>query len=145
MRPSPFVCRPRALGALVVGGFALALASCSDDTAGSRPGAVDPSVAVGLQPGQINTFKEVDTALSAAKTKAGIEVTVTCTAQPGNVKIPKPTYAVTPADGIKVAGAAIKPERVGTYNVACTLNNAQKLTDVTPAQLVVVAGAAPTI
>lgn len=145
MRPSPFVCRPRALGALVVGGFALALASCSDDTAGSRPGAVDPSVAVGLQPGQINTFKEVDTALSAAKTKAGIEVTVTCTAQPGNVKIPKPTYAVTPADGIKVAGAAIKPERVGTYNVACTLNNAQKLTDVTPAQLVVVAGAATTI
>ncbi|MBM4345166.1 MAG: hypothetical protein FJ100_17485 [Deltaproteobacteria bacterium] len=123
----------------------LALAACSDDGAGSGPSAVDPSVAVGLQPGQINTFKEVDTALSAAKTKAGSEVTVTCTAQPGNVKIPKPTFVVTPADGLKVAGAALKAERAGTYNVACTLNNVHKLTDVSPAQLVVVAGPAATI
>jgi len=119
-------------------------ASCSDE----QPGAVapvDPSVAVGFKPGQINTFTDIDTALSATKVKAGVEVHVTCTAMPGGVVVPKPTFVVAPADGVKIAGDAITVERAGTYTVACVLNNSKKLADATPASLAVVAGPAKTI
>ena len=130
------------VGAVVCVGAAWA---CSDPTAGSGPQAVDPSVAVGLKPGQISTFTDIDTALAEAKVKAGIGVKVTCTAQPGGVPIPKPTFTVIPADGVKIVGDTIKTERVGTYAVACVLNNAKKLIDVSPAHLTVIAGQASSI
>lgn len=121
-----------------------ALAACSDPQATGSV-SVDPSVAVGFKPGQINTFSDIDTALSAEKVGAGTDVKVTCNAQPGTVLVPKPTFTVTPSDGVKIVGDLIKTERTGTYAVACFLNNSKKLNDASPAILTIIAGPATTI
>lgn len=118
------------------------LAACSDSNSSGNGGKVDPAAATGLPAGQFNTFNDIDTALSETKVAAGTDVKVICTASPGAVVVPKPTFSLTPATGISFAGDTIKTSKAGSYTVACTLNNSKKLVDVTPVILTVVAGPA---
>ena len=125
-------------------GLCLAVAACSDANSGKTTSAVDPSKALGLKPGQLNSFKFIETTLSADTTIAGQAVTVTCTAQPGNVVIPIPTYTVLPSSGVQVSGGSLTPTKTGSYQVACTLT-AVKVIDPSPASLIVNPGPATSI
>jgi len=117
---------------------------CSDSNPGKSGTGVDPSKALGLKPGQLKTFKFVQTTLSADTTVAGNPVTVTCTAEPGDVVIPIPTYTVLPSADVKIDGAKLTATKIGPYQVACTLT-AIKISDSSPASLIVTAGPAATI
>lgn len=137
----PFVPASSRTLALVAGTLAV-LTGCSDSTSGGNKAPVDPGLALGLQPGQIQGFQSVETTLSAEKVQAGTDVSVTCVASPGSVQIPKPSFTVEPKDGVTITGGMFKPTKVGTYNVSCLLNNSKKVSDASPATLVVTAAPA---
>ncbi len=121
------------------------LSACSDSNSSGSGSKADPAAATGLASGQFNTFTDIDTSLSETKVAAGTDVKVTCTATPGSVVVPKPTFSLLPADGISFTGDTIKTSKAGSYTVACTLANSHKLVDTTPVILTVVAGPAKEI
>ncbi|MSP92999.1 MAG: hypothetical protein EXR79_14565 [Myxococcales bacterium] len=147
--PSRSVRRRRFLPWLALG---LALGSvataCSDDPAPTSSTS-NLTFALGLKPGQVDTLTSVETTIDPAKIAAGGEATVTCTGQPGNILIPKPTYAVKAAfatkanPDIKPNGAKLTVRTVGNFEVACTVGT--KLSDATPALLNVTAGPAASL
>lgn len=128
------------------------LAACSSSKSGDNGGA-DPAVKLGLQPGTLNNLKSIETMLvigsaapvDKAETVAGSDVGVVCVAQPGDVKIPQPTFTVAPTTDVSVKGAVLTPHKAGPYKVSCTLPNSAKTTDDTPALLQVRPGPAKTI
>lgn len=130
--------------ALGVVGLCLQVA-CSDSTTGAKATPVDPGLKLGLKPGELKGLNGVETKLSADAAAAGTDVVVTCLGQPGDLIIPTPTYTVTPSADVAMAGATITPHKAGLYSVACSLPNAAKTTDSTPAQLLISAGKAVTI
>lgn len=131
---------------LALGIFGLCLqVACSDSKTGTNATPVDPGLKLGLKPGQLNGLTGVETKLSVDTAAAGTDVAVTCLGQPGDIVIPTPAFTVAPSADVAVAGATLTPHKAGLYTVACTLPNAAKTTDPTPAQLLVTAGKAVTI
>lgn len=125
-------------------GFLVALATaCSDPHAADT--AVDPGLAIGLQPGQLASLESVDTQLSASKVAAGTAVTVTCIGQPGEVKITHPTFTSTPDKDVTLASPQLTATKTGIYTVQCTLPGRTPNAKDKSAQLAVTAGLAATI
>jgi hypothetical protein len=130
----------------------LLLAACSSSKTGDDAGA-DPAVKLGLKPGTLNNLTSIETQLllgsaeptSNGETVAGTTVGVVCVAQPGDVKIPQPTFNVAPSTDVAVKGGTLTPHKAGSYKIACTLPNAAKTTDDTPALLMVRPGPAKAI
>ncbi len=122
----------------------LAPLGCSDDPGAGTNGGNAGAAVYGLPADVLAQIQSIDTALDASEVVAGTEVAVSCTGQPGNVIIPKPTFQVTPTTGIVLGDKSFRPDASGQFAVACTLN-AGKMIDPTPAVLVVTAGPIKTI
>ncbi len=111
--------RPFALATLTLATLGVLTTGCGDSQANATP--EDLGLTVGLQPGQLASIESVDTQLSEGHVIAGTVVTVQCIGQPGEVKIPQPTYTVTPTKGVTIDKANLTGTLVGSYQVQCTL------------------------
>ncbi len=131
------------VSAFAVGAIAILTTGCGDASAGSTP--TDLGVAMGLQPGQLASLTSVDTQLSDTKVVAGTAVTVQCIGQPGEVKIPLPTYNETPTKGVTVDKATLTATLTGAYQVQCTLPDRAPSAQDKSATLTVTAGPAATL
>lgn len=143
----PLAAQP--LAALLTLAFAFGASACSDDGEGSGKQKVDPSVAAGLEPGQLNTFDSVNTVI-AETGKAGVQVQVQCVAGPGDVVIPNPTFTVLPSDDVTIEkggnGFGLwTTKKPGSYTVTCSLNNKAKTVDISPSVIQIGAGPATTV
>ncbi len=120
-----FLPSPRfTVGVCAIAALAVLTSACGDaHTAGT--GSDDLGIGLGLQPGQLASLESVDTQLNETKVTAGTTVTVTCIGQPGEVKIPLPTYNVTPNKGVTTDKANLTATLTGTYQVQCTLPDRQ--------------------
>ena len=108
------------LGVVAAAALSVMAVACSDSASGSSS-SDDLGLALGLQPGQLGSLESVDTQLSQNDVTAGTAVTVQCIGQPGEVKIPLPTYTVSPKNGVTTDKANLTATLVGSYQVACTL------------------------
>ncbi len=122
--------------------FVALLGACSDSSTGKSTANADAGIKLGLKPGQLSSFKGIETKLSTNTTTAGVDVTVACFGEPGDVAIPTPTYTVAPAADVVEKGTIITAHKSGTYDVTCTVPG---LSDTTPEKLTVYAGPATTI
>jgi hypothetical protein len=111
--------RRYSLSVVAIAALSAFAAACSDSTTGAT--ADDAGIALGLQPGQLASLESVDTQLSASNVSAGTAVTVLCIGQPGEVKIPQPTYNVNPKTGVTTDKANLTATLSGAYQVQCTL------------------------
>ncbi len=130
--------------AVAVAAMAVFTTGCGDSIAGNTA-ADDLGIGLGLQPGQLASLESVDTQLSDTKVTAGTAVQVVCIGQPGEVKIPAPTYTTTPNKGVTTDKSALTATLTGTYTVQCTLPERPTNPKDKSAILTVTAGPAATL
>lgn len=134
---------PRASAApLALVGLISLLGACSsgDGKGNNSASAMDR---YGLSDEQLTSITAIDTALTPPTIAAGSKAQVSCLGQPGNIVIPKPAFAVVPDEAVTIDGAQVIAEKVGSYEIACTLEKSTgDLADPTPAELQVIAGPA---